>query len=147
MTDLAALLERVEKAEGPDREIDAELYFWFGMSKRQRTDALKFRERNCEGRELYSIAILAGIVAMDYYSTCNPIEKYTASLDAAVALVEKMLPGSSWMAARPPEKTGRAVIVRELVSESEATAATPALALIAALLKELIAKSAQGAAK
>jgi hypothetical protein len=150
MTDLQALLERVEKAEGPDQEIDAELHWLFKLSDKERAYALKFRESNCEGRELYSIATLVGIITMNYYSpNARPVATYTASIDAAVALVEKMLPERDFIDVFYDCGSWFAVVGihdakhdwRKWHSNDGAAMDSPALALLAALLRALIAKN------
>lgn len=72
---------------------------------------------------------------------------YTASLDAALALVSRALPGWDWdrtldvMAVYDPRRPG----LSRAEAGKEAWAKTPALAIIAALLKALIAEAASPA--
>lgn len=84
MSDLSALISRVEKATGPDRELDCLL------------DCLRY------GREFIEWTADTGIVGYRYKSGaigwdlgCWRIG-YTSSLDAAKALVEELLPGWWW---------------------------------------------------
>ncbi len=124
--DLQALLERVEKAEGPDEEVDMQLcllaYPEIMAVSEKRDDGFWYHKQ---------------------WGRMSVPANYTASIDAAVALVEKMLPG--W--------TGHldfggsqacAYAIRPLTEgplvEHRAFATTPALALIAALLRALIAQ-------
>ena len=117
--DLQALLERVEKAEGPDRELDDAIDKW-------KLDTLLTRDTSAR-----------------FALICPP---YTASIDAAVALVEKMLPGWKWCVQREihPDNWFFAYvfIVNEGTSfaDHRGMAHGPALALIAALLRALIAQ-------
>ena len=104
------LIERLEKATGPDREIDTAIEELFDPS---------FRD-----------------------STLRQATRYTASLDAAVALVEKMLPG--WACGFDAgSKTSIAFVDphdfadRFLGARYTAQAATPAIALLIALLRAL----------
>ena len=82
MTDLTALLERVEAATGPDREIDTEIARAFGWTPPGINPAL------WEGKETPSWWATPGF----------GMPAYTSSLDAAIALVERVLPGWSWHA-------------------------------------------------
>ena len=81
MTDLHSLLTRVEAATGPDRQIDCLL------------DCLR------TGREFIEWTADTGIVGYRFKHHTLGWELgcwrvgYTASLDAALALVEEMLPG------------------------------------------------------
>jgi len=75
---LEGLLERLEKCEGPDREID----FWISAriyNPSHHTDA-----------ELQADIDAVGIEGMVIEAP------YTASLDACIALVERVLPGYRW---------------------------------------------------
>ena len=85
MTDLKALLERVEKAEGPDRKLD--ILIWEHM------DADPKLYRRVVGKPRYSEwESKAGGRWHDFYPSLN-VSHYTASLDASLALVERALPG------------------------------------------------------
>ena len=122
--ELERLLKRVEGATGPDREIDWLLTF--------------------DGAEA-------------------PME-YTASIDAALGLVERCLPGWFWLVRAPEDdcrvpgkffanlqspdyraeayEAGGSFRVNHLAgSEGFAYAETPPLAILAALLRALIAQS------
>lgn len=110
MTDLSTLLERVRAASGPSRELDMELCVSINKSL--------------------------------------PLLNFTGSIDAAVALCERVLPGWAWSIdaayGKPPEAMAH-VCPYEPDSEgnkrvSFGYAATPALALVAAILSTLIAK-------
>lgn len=76
MADLAGLIERVGNLTGPSPEVDDVIY----KALRPVEDAESFRA-------LYEIDPDA------YWYWMSPF-KYTASLDAAVALVERCLPGA-----------------------------------------------------
>lgn len=95
MTDLptlTSLLERVEKATGPDRKLDGEIFAAF---------------------ETYSYGdVIPAAGGMVVYAGPAPhapgqgrfevAPKYTSSLDAALALVNEMLPGWFWRAGHVP---------------------------------------------
>lgn len=101
---IAELLERVEGATGPDRELDAAI--------------------ECA-------------LASTWGSAINP-RPYTASLDAALALVERVRPGWTWEGGRDPAKASWAYLYAKIDGPTfSASAPTPALALLAALLRSL----------
>ena len=131
MSALKELLERVEKAEGPDRELDGAI-----------ADALGLAPDN-----------LTRVSATYYEYTPDPDKgwweagRYTASIDAAVALVEKKLPGCALaigtMKFIQPGVPWATIWTTGGDPKWNADAKTPALALIAALLKALIASELQ----
>jgi len=97
MTDLPALLARVEAARGPDREIDAAI-FCVLCCTRENTDSDMMELINA-GR--YNDVICKMVGSGAGWVAFPPL--YTSSLDATVALVEKVRPnwnvvsGHSWM--------------------------------------------------
>lgn len=136
-TDLKALQERVEAASGPDRELDALLW-----------NFVDTRPLESDGTDTPAI-----------YKRCpdDPIAFdvppiYTASLDAALALVEELLPDwqmeqISWA----PEKGGRVCAGMGNFGEGDAylsgngePCSTPALAVLSALLRAMIAGDHNG---
>lgn len=126
MSDLKALRERVESATGADREIDAAL--WCAL--------LHPDCKPSQSRPGY-VAITDDDPSRWGY---KEVEHYTASLDAALALVEAKLPGSAWSVSTVMFGRGGYVagIGRVGLNEDiEARAPTPALALLAALLAAL----------
>lgn len=74
MADLAGLLERVKAATGPDRVLDEDLALCFGWSHEVNLEEDYECWRDDAGKARY-------------------LPKVTASVDAALALVERMLPG------------------------------------------------------
>jgi hypothetical protein len=122
MTDLQSLLNRVEKAEGADREIDLDLAFLFDKPQ---------------------YAFNAGPVPREELTFSN---SYTASLDAALALAERAKPGWQWALGTLPEdptRYGASILPRADVDPFVGEAATPALALLAALIRSLITDAEQ----
>lgn len=118
-SDLQALLRRVEEASGPDRELDAELAF-------------RFKSGFVRGRS-------------DDAAYAPP---YTASLDAALALTERVLPG--WTIAHLSQQDDKSWFAelregyltsynRVAMSEARIRPPTSPLALLAATLRALIA--------
>ena len=117
------LIARVEAANGPDREIDADI---------SRTLGLTYRD---------------GAFGIGYGDDW-PQAELTASIDAALALVERMLPGGFGTLAYFPESS-EAVIMVDVSTETpvgnimvatvfgRATARTLPLAILLALLRAL----------
>lgn len=137
--DLAALLARVEAAEGADRELD------FAVHQISMGDWLLRHgyERRGDG----------------YWSDSPPVsganhaagpEPFTASLDAVLALCARVLPtlhyalrSDGWLAGQPQGKPVVALYDDDFDPDGKHFAAagkTPALALLAAMLKALIAQ-------
>jgi hypothetical protein len=83
MTDLSELLERVRNAKGPDREIDGDIAQAFEV-------APSYLPRITDAGRSW---LWAEFVEPDTWDTWEAPE-YTASIDAALALVERVLP--SW---------------------------------------------------
>ena len=118
MGDVTGLVERLEKATGGDREIDLDLMVILHGGPRERylTDELGRLEFGHQW-------------------------KFTASIDAALSLVERVLP--MWDICLSRVKGDEAATWNAVVGEpdsfsgSEATSPTPALALCLAALKAL----------
>lgn len=124
MTD--SLPDRIERAEGPCRELDAEIAAAVGV--KHGPDSGWCNNHNG-----------------DYWTVDESAPAYTASLDAATTLVPE---GCGWFAAwgqtSPSEPMGGAIITAhakfagyDVANDpiAEAEAATPALALCAAALR------------
>lgn len=125
---LEELRKRVEACgAGGDREIDAEI-----ACALDGYDSVEV-VRDAEGLE--SDAPIAVWVVTGIYR--DDPDYYTSSLDAALALVERKLPGWTWVVGMGPEFARASLSdVRDFRERhTEAHAPTPALALIAALLK------------
>jgi len=132
--ELQALLERVKAATGPDREIDRLI---------GETLSAEYQPRNVYRRGHYigNRPVLLR-VARDY-------PRYTASLDAITALIERELPGWAWFVQKidvagnassadlwiPAQRT-QGLRVERCYEQ----AATPPLALTAAFLSAMIAQ-------
>lgn len=131
--DLTALLARVEAAEGPDREIDALLEV-LAQEKSERPDATSVSANDDGSVTTYSHGQKAGRYAS---------HDFTASLDAALALCSRVLPG--WELELTSEHRDDAVIWRVMLGDPlrgmDGESSTPALALLAAMLKALIAQA------
>lgn len=84
MTD--TLLERVKKAVGPDRAIDGDLFIEFtpGIQEAGRID------RDFTG------GVVGWWPTDGPYQSAREVPRYTASIDAALALLDRVLPGAEW---------------------------------------------------
>lgn len=132
--DCASILERLEKATGPDREMDGLI----AKFARELPDCARYEAENIWRQETNQW-ISGGWGSYEFYEP----EAYTASLDAAIALVERQ--GFAWLkksfdpevmtVVRPltPEQDAR----KEWAVHHEALGATPAIALLIALFRAL----------
>lgn len=122
--DLTSLLERVRDAAGPSAVLDAELYATIGGAPHTAT---------------------AGHRKVPLVLKDDPKDwpAYTASIDAALALVERVLPGWEWL-----KKSPKVITLYRPLTEQEDTAkawakhidgtgATIPLAILSALLRAL----------
>lgn len=107
--ELQSLLERVEKAVGPDSELDEAIRFQFDP------------------------------MGSVFYSEHSA---YTASIDNVRALAERLLPGSMMRVFdNPDDGSVRAEIVAESCAHGRGDHDTWSLAILAALLRALIAQA------
>jgi hypothetical protein len=124
---LTELIERVEKLEGPDSGVDLALAVGIG--------GFAWERRGPDRREwLYP-------TGRDWFHRLDHAPRYTASLDAALGLVERVLPGLyMWRVEFDDEPTPypcEARVFAEGHIEGGASAKTPALTLILAMLRAL----------
>lgn len=113
---LADLLRRVEEARGPDRDLDAEIEVIFDDPQR--------------GRKLYPDKF--GDVRVDEDGPWFASDEYTKSIDAAIALAERVLPGCS---IRMGTDEGPCWACVNGLEEQYGEAPTLPLAIISAILK------------
>ena len=144
MSAISELLERVEKATGADREIDAALYNLLHTDNFRPVAFNAFVQDDPEYFDLgrYHDGWLVGKTKRDVYA--EDLERFTDSLDAALALVEAKLPGWSYGVAMRGDKLRREGCDDERAyawlkngEQAEADAPTLALALCLALLRAL----------
>ena len=136
MSNLQELLERVEKAEGGDRAIDTALELLL----------LSATTKEFPGADPRSGLVLI-LDAKERWVTCDA-DEYTASIDATVALVEKMatdprevsVSGLMQMAWGDVAKKHNLHMRRWDNAVDGSYGPALALALIAALLRAMIAK-------
>lgn len=124
---LAALLARVEKADGPSPLLDCDI----GIALGEWSPPRGFQRERDDYPWRWS---------KKQHNAYQPHNPLSSSLDAALALVERVLPG--WLP-RVAKLSG-GLWFADLVpiaadAECRSEAKTPALALLAALLKALIA--------
>lgn len=129
---LRTLLDRVEKGEGADREIDALLEVAFDL-----------RPSCYVGDKRKLIAHRDGYVQVGKGgpSWCSPV--YTSSIDAAIYLVEKVVPGFRYGLNAQPGKLVQAWVADDTPQDRpdfSALAKSPARAVTAALLRAKIAQ-------
>ena len=89
MTDLTALLERVRAATGADREIDAALMAQSYAQEERHIGAVMEYSDGSEER----VKDLVWVDPKTDKWVSTAAHSYTASIDAALALIERMLPG------------------------------------------------------
>ncbi len=94
MMEASELIERLEKATGPDREIDALLWAHFD----NRVVRIAYGEVIARKRDSLDDVRLGFVdptpLRSNFYGWDG--EAYTASIDAALALVERVLPGFAY---------------------------------------------------
>ena len=139
MTDIEAqgavtmeeLLERVRKAEGGNRELDAALFVVLVPNPR---DPWRYWHADMERPGI----VLDG----PHDAQAENAPAYTTSLDAALALMEAKLPGCRWNVWKNRQGIHGAEVCMDLAG-GVSKGSTPALALVAILLKTLMAQERQ----
>lgn len=145
MADLAALQKRVREATGPDRELDYDL--WAEVDQHGRNCVSETQHLLMPWPEWRNIHWKDP--PRSTYGEPDNHQAYTGLIDAAVALVERVLPGWSWgvdhLAGEPvrahvgpPLGEGENEYVAQIWNERPGK--TPPLALLSALLSALIAQ-------
>ena len=134
---LSALLERVEACRGPDRELDADL--WWVLQHRDAERVFNTGALGLPKARPATLPIPAGLGRSGVQSYAPT---YTASIDTALALIGRVLPGCVWTVMTDYELPGRARLYEagQFAPRvmQQADGATPALALCAALLAAMI---------
>lgn len=134
--ELQALLERVEAKAEPDRELDADLDVnLFGGE-------IVWRQANYT-MEMYPASRRPSDHYVGGYAH-EHVPLYTASIDAALALVERVLPDWSWNAGNVGEDDMPMANVTEPIDpcrDFSASAPTVPLAILSALLRALISQA------
>ena len=125
MTDLTSLIEKLEQAEGPKRELD----FWLSVRV--------FDPSSHTDDELQADIELVGIEGMVIEAP------FTSSIDAAVSLAERVLPGCFYLASKGKTRHDEPLYAAqimfgtdEVMGEAESDASL-AVAIVAATLRAL----------
>lgn len=143
----ADLIARLVALTGPDRETDAEIWADVNGLPKNWTIAMADKAKaQGVGAVLDDIRKEQGGISWrsSHYGWDLGVAAYTASIDAAVALVERGLPRADWrVTGYPSRHLGLAEIRRRDADEfgPPALGATPAIALCIAMLR---AREAQG---
>ncbi len=121
MTDLTSLIEKLEKAEGPSRELDGDIH-------------------NTVLGTAYVFAphSVTGFLTSATNNGCPIVAGYTSSIDAAVSLAGRVLPGHQVNVTRFTSTVARASIGNGWIAAS--THRTPALAICLATLRAIQSK-------
>lgn len=140
MADLPTLLERVKGAEGPDRELDADIEVAL------RGGEIVQLQNRFTGEPLIGIRR----PSTNHYGgfVNDPCPPLTCSIDAALSLVEAKVPGWSWRIgntlSRPNDVMHGGAFCLLGTSSRDVEAATAPLAILAALLTALISHTKTG---
>jgi hypothetical protein len=128
MTDLSDLITRLEGAEEADRELDARLYVELIARLRRPDieDMIAARAASHPDENVW----LSG--ARDWQ-----VPPFTSSLDAALGLAERVLPGWWWVVSSTGGECAAEIgnLETPLADNIIATSKTPAVALVLAVLK------------
>lgn len=97
MADYSDIIERLEKATEPDRALDYRIAYLVDLRIEGMSCTVREYCDNLSGMDLTQI-----VASGDRHTSIlrHELPPYTASLDAAIALVEAKLPGWSWGAGR-----------------------------------------------
>lgn len=136
MTDLKALLERVKTATGPDHDLDADLWLAVvpGASRKNLLadwpeEAPLWEYHDAERNVMFRAGLVPSL---------------TASIDAALSLVERVMPGWHFNLTNFPWPVADMITPtaddKEWAKHFSAKGATLALAILSALLTALVAK-------
>jgi len=115
------LIDRLSKLDGPNRRLDHEIHILFFVAD-DKKDTVEWNHFGS-----YSWSPSPDHVMID------KVPSYTASVDAAIALAERVLPGWKWYAGN--WNVHAAVLSPDRNNDQRAVAATPAIALCIAVLK------------
>lgn len=135
---LEELLRRVEGATEGSRELDADL--WIAVGPRPMGD--NFAHWIHDWEPGWEPGPYAGAVQMVENGGVFTSPEFTASLDASLALVTRVLPGSGWQITNTGGSSSYCMISqRSEAGDHTGDGATPVLAVVAALLKALISQA------
>lgn len=135
--DLKELLARVEGATGADRELSVRI--WFALHP-DPEELWSLSGLNAQREQHSEKTLLRDVLSSSRNYGFHDQDHVTASLDAALALCERVLPGWRFVVGTMPEGAGYYAAVGTMPGVK--TAQTPALALIACVLHALIDRAA-----
>lgn len=146
-SEIEGLLSRLEAATGPDREIDARFAVSCGAVIMRHDAAAGFAFFHAD-EEFPRAAFLSNCTqgedeAYRSLGQCLSVERYTASIDAALALAERMLPGWMWYVGSVGENDMPQATVTEPAEDCRdfvGHAPTAPVAILIALLRALSAR-------
>ena len=146
--ELEALLARVAGATGPDRDLDADLHEAFGGCAHRETEYYCIEDGNDTDS-----GFTCKRCGVDTYGRSGDVKPVTASIDAAVALLDRVLPGWDFHLWRDQDDNNRYVAEMTwpdgaLTPDAgyfgcEGCAPTRARAIVAGVLEAKIALLAQ----
>lgn len=127
------LIERIEAASGPDREIDREIMLSSGYRYEQRDIGCRYEDGSVALDWVYVE------IKTDKWRSTHPLS-FTSSIDAALTLVPEGFEWSlEYQAGHHVSSDGECMVAIAKLGDPcrdwESTSATPALALCAAALK------------
>ena len=133
MSDLSSLIARLEKAEGPDREIDA--LIWLKTTDGATRKALEVKSAT----NLWPPYTIDE--TRDETGRLIIVPPVTSSIDAAVSLAERVLPGWLWSITFGLERSAAFIRDMDIFAcdpiEGKGYHRTPAIALVLATLRAL----------
>ncbi|MHC2016370.1 hypothetical protein [Methylobacterium sp. CM6247] len=147
---LRALIALVEEAKAGSRELDEAIHATVLPNDPWWQAIVEGRRLVAAGQEDTKIDACNCNLRADSWAVGSRVHSYTTSIDAALALVAKVLPGqeftlhSNGTKWAPGEPAAR--IRFELLTSVEETAATLPLAILAALLHALVQQSGDASA-
>ena len=145
MTDLRELLKRVERTTVPDREIDRELMRLTHYQDRRYIGCRCWDDENdtcCPGAR-HLDAVWVDRETDKWATTAADGYEFTASVDAALALIGRVLPGWAWSVGILSHGAQAYLMSGPRAKMHGSAAPTPALALCAALLAAMIGEEAK----
>jgi hypothetical protein len=86
MTAISDLITRLQNGSGPDRDLDGEIC----VALTHISDHLA---KECDMRGAFPYAHPCGFVSAGAYGICEPAYPLTSSIDACIALFDRVLPG------------------------------------------------------
>lgn len=131
--DLSELVERLRKATGPDRELDAAIWL---------VDEGYEKRGGFNPSTVFWTQVQDGF-AMEGNSPMRSVPKFTASVDAALALVERVLPG--WRHAHEKRTNGTCIAWVDAADDEPCIPSIAETIPLAILLSALTAIQSKGA--